>query len=63
MYGSLVVGSEIGYTIAGWYHGGINIRGLGVNHPKDATSGLKDGSLSGPPLSELPPGCPQSNGW
>jgi hypothetical protein len=29
---------------------------LGVGHPKDATSGLKGGSLGESPLSELPPG-------
>lgn len=54
MYGSLVAGFEIGCTIGGWYHGGINIRGLGVGHPKDPISGLKGGFLDGSPPGELP---------
>jgi hypothetical protein len=43
------------------------MRGSGVNHPKDPTSGLKGGSPNGSPLGELPLGesscCPPSSGW
>jgi hypothetical protein len=58
---------ETSYTIGGWYHGGINIHGLGVSHPKDPTGGLKGGSSDWSPLGELPPSespsCPPSGGW
>ncbi len=50
-----------------WYHGNINIHGLGVGHPKDSIGGLKGGSLNGSPIGELPfgesLGCPPSSGW
>ncbi len=53
MYGKLVVGSSTGCITCGSYHGGINMHMLGVDHPKDTTSGLKGGSLNGSPSSEL----------
>jgi hypothetical protein len=62
----LVVGYEIGYTIGGWYHCGINMRGSGVSHLKNPINGFKGGSLGEFPPGELlldeSPGYPPSNG-
>ncbi len=67
MCGSLVVDFEISYTTSGWYHGGINMRGSGVGHPKNPIGGLKGGSLIRFPPSELPPseslGYLLASGW
>ncbi len=44
----------------------MNIRGSGVGHPKDPTSGLKGGPPCNYLLGELlgeSPCCPPSNGW
>jgi hypothetical protein len=45
----------------------MNMRRLGVGHPKDPTSELKGGFASGSPLDELPqgesPSCPPFGGW
>ncbi len=66
LYDSLVASFEIGCTTGGWYHGGINIHGLGANHPKDPIGGLKGGFLNGSPPCELPlgefTGCLPSGG-
>ncbi len=63
----MVVSSSISYTIGGWYHGDINMHGLGVNRPNDPIGGLNGGYPSDYFLSELPPGeslgCLPSNGW
>jgi hypothetical protein len=67
LYGSLIVGSSIGCTTSYWYHGGINMRGLGIGYTYDPTSGLNGGPLGGSPLGELPQGqswgCPPFGGW
>jgi hypothetical protein len=56
MYGNLVIGSNIGCTTCGWYHGGINMHGSGVGNPKDPTSGLNGRPLGRSPPNELPLG-------
>jgi hypothetical protein len=56
----LVVGSDISCAVGNGYHGGMNIRGLGVGHPNGMTCGLNDGPLSGFPLGEFPP-CESSS--
>ncbi len=48
----MVAGSETSCTIGGSYHDGINIRGLGVGHPKDPACGLKGGSFDESPQGE-----------
>jgi hypothetical protein len=53
MYGSLVAGFGTGYTIGGWYHGGINIHGSCVAYPKDLIGGLKGGPPCRSPPCEL----------
>jgi hypothetical protein len=62
-----VASSNTNYTISGQYHGGMNMRGLGVGHPKGSTRWLKGGSLGRSPPGELPLGeslgCPPSGGW
>jgi hypothetical protein len=67
MYGNLVVSSDIGCTTGGWYHGGMNMHGSSVGHPKGPISGLKGGSLGGFPSNELLPNesphCFPSDGW
>ncbi len=55
LYGSLVTSFGTCYTTSGWYHGGINMRGLSVGHPKDPIGGLKGGSLGGSLLGEFLP--------
>ncbi len=63
----MVVNFATSCTIGGWHHGGMNMRRLGVGHPKDPTSELKGGFASGSPLDELPqgesPSCPPFGGW
>jgi hypothetical protein len=43
------------------------MRGLGVSHPNDLTSGLNGGPLGGSPQNEFPlgesPCCNPSYGW
>jgi len=67
LYGSSIVGFDTSCTTSGWYHGGMNMRGLGVGHPKGPMGGLKGGFLSRSPLGEFPPseslGCSPSSGW
>ncbi len=50
-----LLGSKIGCTTCGWYHGGMNMHGSNVSHPEDPTLGLKDTPLSKYPLIELLP--------
>jgi hypothetical protein len=66
LYGNLVVNFTTCCITCGWYHGGMNMHGLCVSHPKDPIGGLKGGSIGGSPLDELPrgeyPSCPPFGG-
>ncbi len=63
----MVIGYSIGCTIGGWYHGGINMCGLGVNHPNDPIGGLNGGSPNSYLSNELHlgefPSCIPFSGW
>ncbi len=62
MYSSFVIGFDTSCTIGGWCHGGMNMCGSGVGHPKGPTSGLKGGFPRRSPLGEFP-GCPPFGDW
>jgi hypothetical protein len=63
----LIIGFGTIYTTGYWYHGGINMNGLGIKYTYDPTSGLNGGPLGGSLPGELPwseyQGCPPFGGW
>ncbi len=67
MYGSWIVSFGTSCTIGYWYHGGINMHGLGVGYLNDPIGGLNGSPPSKSPSSELPPskslGCLPFDGW
>jgi hypothetical protein len=67
IYGSFVASSDTGCITSGWYHGGMNMCGSSVGHPKGPTCGLNSGSLGESPPGEFPLseslGCVPFDGW